>query len=103
MKIDYTELFQALITLLSAIITGFLIPFLKRKISEQRLEELRKWVAVAVEAAEQLYSSKTGLQKKEYVVSFLLSKGIVFDVEEVTALIESEVYKLTRESEKTKQ
>lgn len=102
MKIDYTELFQALITLLSAIITGFLIPFLKRKISEQRLEELRKWVAVAVEAAEQLYSSKTGLQKKEYVVSFLLSKGIVFDVEEVTALIESEVYKLTRESEKTK-
>ena len=49
----------------------------------------------AVKAAEQLYGSKTGLQKKEYVVAFLLSKGIVFDVDEVTALIESEVYKLT--------
>ncbi len=98
MNIDYTELIQALIALLSAIITGFLIPFMKRKISEQKLEELRKWVSVAVKAAEQLYSGKTGLEKKEYVVSFLLSKGIVFDVEEVTALIESEVYKLTHES-----
>lgn len=98
MKIDYTELIQALIALLSAVITGLLIPYLKRKISEQKLEELRKWVAVAVKAAEQLYGSKAGLQKKEYVVSFLLSKGIVFDVEEVTALIESEVYKLTQET-----
>lgn len=98
MKIDYTELIQAIIALLSAVITGFLIPYLKKKISEQKLEELRKWVAIGVKAAEQLYGSKTGLQKKEYVVSFLLSKGIVFDVEEVTALIESEVYKLSQEA-----
>jgi hypothetical protein len=51
---------------------------------------------VAVAAAEQLFGSKTGQQKKEYVVAFLLSKGIVADIDEVTALIESEVYKLTK-------
>ena len=49
----------------------------------------------AVKAAEQLFGSKTGQQKKDYVVAFLLSKGIVFDVDEVTALIESEVYRLS--------
>lgn len=102
MNIDYTELIQAVIALLSAIITGFLIPFLKRKLSEQKLEELRKWVAVGVKAAEQLYKGKTGQQKKEYVISFLLSKGIVFNVDEVTALIESEVYKLTQEKSENK-
>ena len=39
-----------------------------------------------------------GQEKKDYVVSFLLSKGLVFNIDEVTALIESEVYKLTQGS-----
>lgn len=96
-NIDFTELFQALITLLATIVTTLLIPWLKKKLSAERLDELKKWVHIAVQSAEQIMSSKTGLEKKEYVVSFLLSKGIVFDVDEVNALIESEVYKLTKE------
>ena len=94
-NIDYTALIQAIITLISLIITGFLIPLLRKKLSNEKLDELKKWVRIAVSAAEQLYGSKTGQQKKEFVVAFLLSKGIVFDVEEVNAMIESEVYKLT--------
>lgn len=94
-NIDYTALIQAIITLISLIITGFLIPFLKKKLSNEKLEELKKWTGIAVKAAEQLYGSKTGLQKKEFVSAFLLSKGIVIDIDEVNALIESEVYKLT--------
>lgn len=95
MNIDYTELIQALIALVSVIITTFLIPLLKKKLSVEKLEELKKWVGIAVNAAEQLYGSKTGQQKKDYVISFLLSKGITFDANEVEALIEAEVYKLT--------
>lgn len=96
MNIDYTELLQAIIALLATLITTFLIPFIKKKLSVEKAEELRKWVGVAVKAAEQIYGSKTGQEKKEYVLSFLLSKGIKFDVDEVAALIESEVYKLTQ-------
>lgn len=51
-------------------------------------------------AAEQIYGTKAGQKKKEYVVKFLLSKGIVFDVDEVSALIESEVYKLKEATDK---
>lgn len=98
MKIDYTELIQALIALVSVIITTFLIPLLKKKLSAEKLEELKKWVSIAVNAAEQLYGSKTGQQKKDYVISFLHSKGIVFDIDEVTAMIEAEVYKLTAQT-----
>ena len=93
---DYTELFQAFITLLATIITTFLIPYIKKKLSSEKTEELRKWVSVAVKAAEQLYGGNTGTEKKEYVVSFLASKGIIFDVDEVNAMIESEVYKLIK-------
>lgn len=95
---DYTELIQALIALLATLITTFLIPFLKKKLSVEKLEELKKWVGIAVTAAEQLYGSKTGQQKKDYVISFLLSKGFVFDIDEVTAMIEAEVYKLTAQT-----
>jgi len=100
MKNDYTPIFEFIITLISAVISCFLIPTLKRKLSKDKQEQLLYWVNIAVEAAEQLYGSKAGQQKKEYVVAFLLSKGIVFDVDEVTAMIESEVYKLSLKNEK---
>ncbi len=96
-KYDLTPLMELVIALASTLITTFLIPLIKEKLSKEKCENLRMWVCLAVKAAEQIYGSKTGTQKKEYVVSFLLSKGIVFDVEEVNAMIESEVYKLTGE------
>ena len=96
MNIDYTELMQAIIALVSVLITTFLIPLLKKKLSAEKIEELKKWIGIAVTAAEQLYGSKTGQQKKEFVLSFLIDKGIVFDAAEVAAMLEAEVYKLTK-------
>ncbi len=95
MNFDFTDIFEGIIMLLSAVITTFLIPMLKQKLSDDKRDKLIFWVRTAVKAAEQIYGSKTGQQKKDYVVAFLLSKGIVIDIDEVTALIESEVYKLT--------
>ena len=100
-NIDLTPIIEAIVALFSAIVTLFILPkltqCLKERLSAEQLSALREWVKIAVAATEQLYGSKTGQQKKEYVVSFLLSKGIVIDIDEVTALIESEVYKLTAE------
>ena len=95
MDFDFTDIMECIIALLSAVITTFLIPYLKQRLSEEKQKKLLFWVKTAVKAAEQLFGSKTGQQKKDYVVAFLLSKGIVFDVDEVTALIESEVYRLS--------
>lgn len=92
---DFTPIFEAIITIVSLVLTGIVIPYIKQRIGEEKTENLKKWVSVGVKAAEQIYGSKTGQQKKEYVVSFLLSKGIVFNVDEVEAMIEAEVYKLT--------
>lgn len=104
-NIDFTPIIQAVITLISAVFTVFVLPkltaYLKEKLTAEQREKLKEWVKIAVAAAEQIYGSKTGQQKKEYVVSFLLSKGIVFDVDEVTALIESEVFKLTKKTQET--
>ncbi len=91
---DLTPLVEIAISILSVIATYFIIPLLKERLSAEKLDKLVKYTKIAVEAAEQLYGSGTGQQKKEYVVSFLLSKGIVFDTQEVSAIIESAVYRL---------
>lgn len=101
MNFDLTEIFEGVVMLLSAIVTTFIIPVLRQKLGDEKREKLLFWIKTAVSAAEQLYGSKTGQQKKDYVVAFLLSKGIVVDIDEVTALIESEVYKLTKAKDKT--
>ena len=101
MNFDLTEIFEGVVMLLSAIVTTFIIPVLRQKLGDEKREKLLFWIKTAVSAAEQLYGSKTGQQKKDYVVAFLLSKGIVVDIDEVTALIESEVYKLTKARDKT--
>ncbi len=93
---DFTPVIELLVAVLSAVVTVLVIPMLKQKLSKEKCEALETWVSVAVRAAEQIYGSKTGQQKKDYVLSFLLSKGIVFDTEEVVAMIESEVYKLAQ-------
>lgn len=92
---DFTPIFEAIITIVSLVLTGIVIPYIKQRIGEEKTENLKKWVSIGVKAAEQIYGSKTGQEKKEYVVSFLNSKGITFDIDEVETLIESEVYKLT--------
>lgn len=97
-NIDLTPVLELVVTVASLLITTFLIPFLKSKLTAEQQKKLKEYVSIAVGAAEQLYGSKAGQQKKEYVVRFLLSKGLVFDIDEVTALIENEVYKLTQES-----
>lgn len=101
-NIDLTPIIEALIALISAVITIFILPkvttYLKEKLTAEQREKLKQYVQIAVAAAEQIYGSKKGKEKKDYVVSFLLSKGLVFDIDEVTALIESEVYKLTQGS-----
>lgn len=44
--IDLTPLVNAFIVLLGAVITAFLVPYIKRKINEAQLIELAKWVEV---------------------------------------------------------
>lgn len=91
---NFTPIFEAIITIVSLVLTGVVIPYIRQRIGKEKAENLKKWVSVGVKAAEQIYGSHTGQQKKEYVVSFLNSKGINFDVDEVEALIEAEVFKI---------
>jgi hypothetical protein len=93
--IDLTPIMEAIIALVTAVITAFVIPWLKGKIDADKLEKIKLWVTVAVEAAEQLYKgSGRGEEKKAYVVKFLKEKGFTLDPDSLDKLIEAAVFNL---------
>ena len=84
MTIDLTSIANAVIALIAAIITAFVIPWIRSKTTAAQFEKIKMWVTVAVEGAE----------KKAYVVEFLNSKGFKIDAETLDKLIEAAVFNL---------
>lgn len=89
---DITPVVNTLIALIAAIITAFVIPWVKSKTTAAQREEIEAWVRIAVTAAEQIYSgSGKGKEKKKYVLDFLAEKNLKIDEESVDLMIESAV------------
>lgn len=95
--IDLTTIVSAVFTLITALITTFLIPYLKSKVDAEKFDKIKSWVKVAVQAAEMIYTeSGMGTAKKAYVVEYLNSKGYNLDTETLDNLIESAVLELKK-------
>ena len=86
---------KIILPILGAIITYLIVPLVKQKTTKEQRENIYFWVKVAVAAAEQIYKEKgQGKLKKEYVVDFLVSKGINITIQELDVLIEAAVKEL---------
>lgn len=96
---NLTPLINAFIALVAALISAFVIPWLKRKTTAQDREEMLKWVEIAVTAAQQLYHNLNGSERKEYVKNFLNSKGYDVTDKAIDNAIEAAVLKLHKELE----
>lgn len=95
MTIDITQFLNAIIALAAALITGFLIPWIRSKTTTQQRDEIMEWVKIAVSAAEMIYKgSGRGQEKLAYVLNFLTSKGVKIDTESVRTMIEAAVLQL---------
>lgn len=94
---DYTQIISAVIALISALVSAFLIPWLKTKIDANKLQTIKTYVEIGVKAAEQIYAATDGEEKKAYVINFLAEHGIRFDVSTIDQLIEAAVLQLHHE------
>lgn len=94
---DITEIVSAILTLVVALVSVFLIPMIKAKTSKSTLDKVSQLITVAVGAAEQLYSSEEGQAKKDYVLAYLETQGINIDAETIENLIENAVLRLHAE------
>lgn len=94
MTFDVTPVVEALIGLCAVFITAVVIPYVKAKYSNEDITEFMSWVKIGVMAAEQLYDSTKGEQKKSYVLEFLAEKGYKVHELEVENAIEAAVLEL---------
>lgn len=82
------------IPILGAVITSFIIPYIKAKISATQMAQIAEWTDKAVRAAEVLFDApKCGSQKREYVISFIdkmfNSKKQVITKDQIRILLEA--------------
>ncbi len=98
MEIDITTIVNAVIALIAAIISAFVIPWIRSKTTAQQREDLVAWVKIAVSAAEQIFKGdKRGEEKKQYVLDFLKKNGFSVNEDAVNAAIEAAVKQLNSE------
>ena len=96
---DFTPIIQSLIVLIAVFITSYVVPVLKKKMSNSDFELLTMIVEQAVLAAEQIINgTKKGAEKNEYVLNYVLetleSKNITFNLDDVNIAIEAAVKKM---------
>ena len=91
----FVRIVLGVISILGAIMTYMVVPYLKSKTSKEQRETIMFWVSVAVSAAEQIFNERgMGEEKKKFVVEFLVEKGIKASLDELEVLIESAVKEL---------
>lgn len=90
MTIDLTAIIQAVLALIAAVITTVVVPYLKARTNEKQQALLMATLDIAVKAAEQIYGSGAGQEKKEYVLKYLADHKITVD----DAAIEAKVNEL---------
>lgn len=107
MTIDLTQVALAIISLVSAVLTGFIIPLIKSKlnvengkITQFQSDMLRLAITTAVTAAEQIYNSDEGQKKKAYVLALLDQQGYPISSSAIDAAIEACVLELHNELNK---
>ena len=96
----FIQISTAAIALLGAVITYILVPYIRTRTTQGQRDNILFWVGVAVNAAEQIFAgSGLGDKKKQYVLDFLIGKGIKVSTEQLNALIEAAVFEINQLSQ----
>lgn len=97
---DVTNIIEIVIALIGAIITAFVIPWLRIKTTTAQRETTATIVKTLVYAAEQIFGSGMGAEKLQYVADMLKNIGYEIDVNDITddlrIMIESAVAELAK-------
>ncbi len=92
---DITNILSALIALMAAAVTTFVVPWLRARLGAEQLGRLMGWAAILVDAAEQIYAGPgRGDEKKAWVLARLRERGFTVDEQALDAVVEAAVRRL---------
>ena len=75
------------IAVVALAISGFLLPYLKLKLTDLQYDTTTKIINMLVEAAEQVYGAKDGSLKLESVKAWLKERGLTVSDESIEAAV----------------
>ncbi len=89
------EVLRLIVLLAVFAVTCYLIPWIRGKIGQDKLDEITKWVNYAVLMAQQVYHARTGAERKAIVIKLLrdilIAKNISISDDQLDILIEAAV------------
>ena len=98
------EIWKLIVMIAVFTVTCYLIPWVRGKIGQDKLDEITRWVNAAVLMAQQVYFAKTGAERKAIVVdllkNILIAKNISVSDEQLDILIEAAVKAMRIEEKK---
>ena len=93
---DITPIIELLVTVLAALCSIVIIPYIKTKLNRVQLDKAVQWVEIAVSAAEE--AARAGLIDKAakygYALELLERQGVTFDEATTQAMIDAKVWEL---------
>lgn len=89
--IDLTPLLQAVIALIAALISIYLIPWIKSRTNTEQRAQISAAVHIAVYAAEKLYGAGRGDEKLAYAIEYLKAHGFNLDPDTLKAEINAAI------------
>lgn len=97
----FIQIVSAILTIIVAIITSVVIPWLKTKIRTDQMELLKKYTEYAVRCAEMLYTPEQWREKKDWVMEYITEKvnesfSLTLTYEDINTLIEGVVNEVKR-------
>lgn len=97
------ETLKLVVMLAVLVFTRYLIPLVKNKVGNDKMETITKWAKYAVLKAQQVMQAETGAEKKAYVTEFLKkllqAKNISVSDEQLDILIEAAVKEMKMEEQ----
>ena len=86
---------MAIISIAGALVSAYVIPWIKTNVSAKDLETITFWVRFAVRCADQLFTPEQWEQKKQYVMNYIIDKvaslGLTLSEEDINTLVEASV------------
>ena len=67
----FIKIIELAVLVLITILTKYLIPFIKAKMSKSQMEMFIDYVNIAVKAASQIYTKEQWAEKKDYCMNYL--------------------------------
>lgn len=84
-----TEIVTLVLKILCFVLVAFVIPVVKKKYTQQELEAVNDKIMTYVQAADQIFGSEQGEEKKQWVRGRLAAHGIDVDLNIIDAEIEA--------------